>query len=248
VLKDSVALTQESESEDRSPPQNELHPVLEGVRQLMPGLARSLGPDCELVLHDFADISHSLVAIEGTLTGRTPGSPLTDLILRVIRKHESPPDLINYPSQISDGRILRSSTYFFRDAQGKVIGCLCFNRDISNWTAARNLLTQQCETRPLLDEPEPGGSETFVHDVEELLRGTINEILSQEQTPVKFMEKSDKIRVVLALDARGIFLIRGAVEAVAQALNVSRYTIYNYLDEGRQSEPEGGRAADEGAG
>lgn len=248
MLRDSVTHTQDSEDGDRSRPQQELHPVLEGIRQLMPGLASSLGPDCELVLHDFADISHSLVAIEGTLTGRTPGSPLTDLILRVLRKDESPPDLINYRSQTMDGRILRSSTFFIRDDQGKVIGCLCLNRDISHWTAARNLLTQLCETRPLPDEPEPGGSETFVHDVEELLRGTINEILAQEHTPIKFMDKSDKVRVVLALDARGIFLIRGAVEAVAQALNVSRYTIYNYLDEGRQSEPEGRRAADESTG
>jgi hypothetical protein len=48
------------------------------------------------------------------------------------------------------------------------------------------------------------------------------------------MDKADNVRVVRTLDARGIFLIKGAVEAVAYVLNVSRYTIYNYLDGGRR--------------
>jgi len=60
--------------------------------------------------------------------------------------------------------------------------------------------------------------------MEDILQGTINEILTQERKPVKLMDKADNVRVVRALDARGIFLIEGAVEAVACALNFSRYT------------------------
>ena len=57
--------------------------------------------------------------------------------------------------------------------------------------------------------------------MEDILQGTINEILTQERKPVKLMDKADKVRVVRAFDAWDIFLIRGAVEAVACALNVS---------------------------
>jgi len=70
--------------------------------------------------------------------------------------------------------------------------------------------------------------------MEDILQGTINEILTQELKPVKLMDKADNVRVVRTLDARGIFLIKGAVQAVACALNVSRYTIYNYFSEGRR--------------
>jgi predicted transcriptional regulator YheO len=48
------------------------------------------------------------------------------------------------------------------------------------------------------------------------------------------MGKADNVCVVRALNARGIFLIKGAVEAVACALKVPRYTIYNDLDQERR--------------
>ncbi|MDW7740610.1 MAG: helix-turn-helix domain-containing protein [Bacillota bacterium] len=45
--------------------------------------------------------------------------------------------------------------------------------------------------------------------------------------------KEDKIKIVSLLDDRGVFLVKGAVEQVAKDLVVSKYTIYNYLEEAR---------------
>jgi predicted transcriptional regulator YheO len=59
----------------------------------------------------------------------------------------------------------------------------------------------------------------------------LNEVIEGYATPVTLMKKADKLAVVQELDERGVFLIRGAINGVAQALGVSRYTIYNYLDE-----------------
>ena len=239
------AATEESKINSEPLVQRQLHPVLEAIRQIMPGLAKSLGPDCELALHDFQDVSASLAAIENPVTGRSPGAPLTDLVLRILRHNDNPPDLINYQTQTSDGRILRSSTIFIRDGHGNVVGCLCINRDITHWILARNVLEDFCRTHPL-NGPESRSQETFVEDVKDVLQGAINEILTQERKPVKLMDKADKVRVVHALDTRGIFLIKGAVEEVASALNVSRYTIYNYLEEGRRLEEERSSPANTG--
>ena len=41
--------------------------------------------------------------------------------------------------------------------------------------------------------------------------------------------RQDKQRVVRMLDERGAFLLRGAVDDIADAMGVSRITIYNYL-------------------
>lgn len=214
--------------------QKKLAPELDGIRQIMPGLASAMGPGCELVLHDFYDLSQSLVAIEGNLTGRTPGMPLTDLVLQIIRTEKAPTDKLNYLSHTHDGRMLRCSTIFIRDSEGNVIGCLCINRDLTELQAARNLLESLCQTRPLESINAINSGETFVQDVEELLSGTINEIVALGKKPVQYMDKTDKMRVIRELDAKGIFLIRGAVKTVALALNVSRFTIYNYLDEARR--------------
>ena len=47
------------------------------------------------------------------------------------------------------------------------------------------------------------------------------------------MSRSQKQQVVKFLDERGAFLIKRAVEDVAARLEVSRFTIYNYLEEGK---------------
>ena len=42
------------------------------------------------------------------------------------------------------------------------------------------------------------------------------------------MGYKDKLRLIQALEERGLFDIRGAVNRVADLLDVSRATIYNY--------------------
>jgi hypothetical protein len=44
------------------------------------------------------------------------------------------------------------------------------------------------------------------------------------------LSREDKQRAVRLLDERGAFLLRRAVEDVADALGVSRITVYNYLN------------------
>lgn len=49
--------------------------------------------------------------------------------------------------------------------------------------------------------------------------------------PIGLMKKARKIEVVRELERRGFFTIRKAADLAAQRLEVSRITIYNYLNE-----------------
>jgi predicted transcriptional regulator YheO len=51
--------------------------------------------------------------------------------------------------------------------------------------------------------------------------------------PVELMKKVHKSQVVRVLDEAGFFLIRDSVDHLAGVLEVTRYTIYNYLNENR---------------
>jgi hypothetical protein len=53
------------------------------------------------------------------------------------------------------------------------------------------------------------------------------------------MSRSQKQQVVKELDERGAFLIKKSVEQVAERLGVSRFTIYNYLDEANRESGSG---------
>jgi predicted transcriptional regulator YheO len=73
--------------------------------------------------------------------------------------------------------------------------------------------------------------EVFPRDVDELAAHLIHEAISDSDVPVASMKKKHKLAVVEELQARGVFLLRDAVEMVAEALSVSKFTIYNYLNE-----------------
>lgn len=76
---------------------------------------------------------------------------------------------------------------------------------------------------------------TFTH-----LDGALDELLALAEEeigrPIGEMSRAEKQRVVRFLDERGAFALRKAVETVADALGVSRFTVYNYLDSSRQDQ------------
>ena len=56
------------------------------------------------------------------------------------------------------------------------------------------------------------------------------------------MTRDEKREVVRRLEERGAFLVKRSAEQVAEALDLSRYTIFAYLKEIRHGEPAGSAA------
>lgn len=100
------------------------HPALEGLKQVVEGLVKAIGIPCEVVLHDLRDLSCSIIAIAGDVTGRKVGGPMTDFGLRLLRSGRFEENLIAYPNTTSNGKPLRSSAIFVRDKAGEVVGVL----------------------------------------------------------------------------------------------------------------------------
>jgi HTH domain len=59
---------------------------------------------------------------------------------------------------------------------------------------------------------------------------TIAAVESELGAPLAELSREDKQRAVRLLDERGAFQLRRSVEEVADALGVSRFTVYNYLN------------------
>jgi predicted transcriptional regulator YheO len=216
-----------------------LHPALESLKQIIEDLVKAIGIPCEIVLHNLRDPSCSIIAIAGDITGRKVGSPLTDLGLRLLHLGYLQENLIAYPTTAPDGRPLRSSTLYIRDEFGEVIGSLCVNVDLTYWTVMNRLIAELCDTKPMLRSGE-AVAETFEDNVTDVLRKSVEHAIEGCGKPVPLMEKTEKLEVVRMLEDAGIFLIRGSVDYVADALGVSRPTVYNYLAELRSTERFGG--------
>lgn len=201
-----------------------LEPVVEGVAEIF-------GRNCEVVLHSLEDMSHSVVKIvNGHVTGRKVGSPLTDFGVELLRKADSLERDVtdSYYTKLDDGRLLKSVTMLIRNIQGKSIGFMCINIDLSV---------------PLLDllrEFSPTGHESS-EDIIEHFPPTVKDLISRALEMVmadvnnrKEISPSEKSKlVVLGLYKRGIFNVRGSIDLLAKEMGVSRYTVYNYVREAR---------------
>lgn len=232
--------------------------ILDNMSGLVEALGRALGPQFEVVLHDLERLPNSIVAIANPLTGRTVGDPPTDLLLRNVREGCFQ-DRYRYQARAAGGRMLRSSTLFIRDLNGMPIATLCLNEDITNLSRMRDLLDQQLRpaeaetTAMLAGEPDgavvrgrpesQSSAESFAHGVPQLAELLIDQAIREVGIPVELMKKQHKLLVVRELERCGFFLIREAVEDAARALAVTRYTIYNYLNE-IEAERNGGAEQD----
>lgn len=198
------------------------------------------GKNCEIVLHDHKDqpYAHTIIAIEnGHVTGRKIGDCGTNLGLEVLRGTSDGNDDFNYVTQTKDGKILRSSSVYVYDDNGKMVGSLCINFDISSLLLAEQTISSFCQN-PFLAGSVVGKEkkEIFVNDVNELTDALIQEAQREVGIPVVSMTKEDKLKALEYLDRRGVFLIKKSGDKIARYFDISKFTMYSYLESVRNQE------------
>jgi predicted transcriptional regulator YheO len=221
------------------------------MRALLPivrGLAEMFGPDCEVVLHDVGRLPHSIVAIEnGGVTGRSVGDVPTDRMLRSLRGVDETQDVRVYLTS-HEGRILKSLAVTLRDEDGTPYGLLGVNHDISEAVQAQRALANLTTVGRTAMAAAPDGGEIFAGDIRDVVAGMVTAILGEMGKSPAAMSREEKMEVVKRLEERGAFLVKRSAEQVAEALDLSRYTIFAYLKEIRRGDGRGSSTATTAAG
>ena len=204
---------------------------LKNLIRIADGIECLLGKYCEVAIHDLSTPESSLLYVAGNVTNRTTGAPITNIVLKNIRLYgNNCSDLIGYKTITKDGKVLKSSTLYIREGED-IIGCFCINLDITESINFKYHLEQI--TAFGTESEHEGDNEFFASDVTEILDTLIEQVIKSTEMPMGSLQKDAKMRIVGELDQRGIFLIKGATDKVASVLGVSRYTIYNYLEQER---------------
>lgn len=198
-------------------------------------LASVVGRNTEIVLHDLNNPSASVVFIaNGHVSGRRVGSPVLGgpeqdrgfaAVMQASEDHEgTDPLVISDYSTTVNGRTLRSATAVFRDSAGHPFASLCVNADLSGLSAAQAFLEHlQPMIRAHTDQPaEPADMGLLMTQV---IQDAVTRVGSGK------MNKRAKVEAVRMMQERGLFIVKGGVEKAAAALGVTRFTVYNYLDE-----------------
>jgi len=210
------------------------------------GLAEMFGADCEVVLHDLSRLPHSLVAIEnGHVTGRTAGDVPTDLMLRTLRTADDAGHDVRLYVTSSDGKILKSLAVTLRDDEGRAFAILGINYDLSDLVQAQRTLADFAAVGRLGSDAVPQREEVFAGDIRDVVAAMITKILNEMGKTPGVMSREEKMKVVKRLEERGAFLVKRSAEQVAEALDLSRYTIFSYLKEIRRPSAGGSSAAAE---
>lgn len=199
--------------------------LLANLKKLAKVLVTTLGNQCEVVIHDLYDLEHSVVWIEGDVTGRKPGAPMTDLGIEKIRKGQTD-DLPNYRTQTPDGKMLKSSSTFILDEDGKAIGAFCLNWDVTALNTAQQILDSVTQVNT-----DEAINETFVEDAGEIIEKSVERYVVESGKPLTMMNKQDRVQMVRFLNQKGIFQLQRAVPILADLLGVTRQTVYNYMEE-----------------
>ena len=214
------------------------HEIQPWITQILDLLEAHFGPSVEFVIHDLTlDYEHTIVDIRnGEITGRQVGDTGDILGLQVLRgaARNVGRDFYQNISFTKDGRMVRASTLFLRDEQGIPTVCVAINEDITKYAEFEHVLQSKVKVS--------SGDATDTS----FGKGNINEMLDylmdQAQLTIgkntALMTKEDKIAYIRFLDERGAFLITKSGPRVCEALGISKYTLYNYLEAARSSPGE----------
>ena len=229
------------------------NPLLQHYIKLTEYLGQALGPDYEVALHDLTDKNRSIIAIANNhVSGREVGAPLTNVALKILmdKSYESQDYRLHYCGVSAAGKTLRSSTLFIKQ-NGRLIGMLCINFDDSRYQAASESILRLCHpdsfvenlcqpasTQGGSDEARvvPATTESFHNSIDAVAGDAVGRELARLGVTADRLTPDKRIQIISSLETGGIFLLKGAVRDVADALHCSQASVYRYLSQIKKEE------------
>ena len=225
--------------------------VLQHYIKLTEFLGKALGPDYEVALHDLTRKDRSIIAIANNyISGREVGAPLTNMSLSILRdkSYEHTDYHLHYYSINVNGKDLRSSTFFIKD-NGKLIGLLCINFGDSRCQNICDRILSLCHPDLFVTDvlPQAGATwdealedcpaaEKFCNSADAVAVDAINWELERMGVTPKQLTPEKRLQVIAALEAGGLFLLKGVVKSAAASLRCSQASVYRYITQIKNSD------------
>lgn len=192
------------------------------------------GPNCEVLVHDLSSLKNSIVHIvNGEVTGRSVGGTITNFALETLQKNEPADDafIVNYLGTTKkNSKILRSSTYYIRNEENKVIGLLCVNIDITDLLRVQESINNMVMMKDIFPPANANSlKENFDMTVDELVDGIIQSVILESGIKLVDSTQDEKRELIRKIYEKGVFKFKGTVNTLATMLEVSTQSIYRYV-------------------
>ena len=196
-------------------------PICDIIALVMPG-------HIEVVLHDLR--TAKIVHISNAFSNRNVGddslidsAELQSLSTRV--------QIIGpYLKSNWDGEKLKSLTAVLRDDSDIAVGLLCINLAMGSIEAIIGMLSSICG-----NDADPKSRPLVHNDWRDATNDIVRDVLKSRQLKLSHAKRADRLEILGAIEAAGIFQIRGAADYVAKVLSISRASLYASLKYIRQN-------------
>ncbi|MFK9092473.1 transcriptional regulator [Bacillus salipaludis] len=206
-------------------------------------IGAQFGDSCNATLYGFDEPGGRVVVTTGNLTREEEGDPAPKFIQRMMKESNgNPQNKFGFINKELNGHVLRTSLLFIRGINEDIVGCLCIHHNIVQIQMVISFLEEFYRSNNLEDENEFGDAQekqdNSPNSIEDFVRTTIANFMNERVGLRSFasLDKQEKIMLIKELDEKGIFLVKGAVNLVAKQVQLTKFTIYNYLDEIRTAD------------
>ena len=188
------------------------------------GIAEMFGSSCETLVQNMSDPSHPILSIyNGQVSGREVGSTLDIMGSgRLIDETAMTTDLVNLYATTPSGSQIKSSTFHLIGEDYNL--ALGIDFDYSSLVYANRILVDLMSADADLQSALWQGTDNGLAQI-------FDECLAAVGKPAGALTKTDRMKIVALLEQKNAFSFRKSVPYVAKRLQVSRYTVYKYLDQ-----------------
>ena len=201
-----------------------MHKELKKHLTFVQGIVDLFHPFVEGVIHDLN--SGTVAAICNNISRRKVGDP-TPLHELNIKSNEFPDYFPPYFKTNWNGRKLKCISLTIRDAKRVPIGLLCFNLDVSLFQD----IESQFSVLIQLKEEAVSPMDQFGKNWQEQIHFQINEYLKEHAQVLHQLDKNQKKNLIEHLYKKGFFNYKNAGTFIADALGISKASLYNYMKE-----------------
>jgi len=185
---------------------------------LCDAIAALFHPHVEVVLHDLS--TKRLAHISNAFSSRRAGDSM------IGGMEENTQDWVGpYAKSGRDSRELKAVTIILRNSTDKAIGMMCINYDISTAKSLHEALGSFINLPIKTEEPNAFFAQNWQAHIDE----RIEAFLHVKSVSLQGLTTVEKRALVSELDKQGVFAIRNGVNYVANALGISRASLYNWL-------------------
>lgn len=201
-------------------------------------LADMIGADCQIVIYDLSEKENGIAYVSNNTLAQSEVAQKVNPVIAQMLSAQALSERYSANSLFvtKDKRLIRAGISLIEGDENDILGAFCVMIDTKKTSTFVNWLLETIQETPKVEAiepcmaPETAAQEPLtIHHISMVADELIDQSMGGQSAAE--MNREDKMNVIHIMDQKGLFLVKGAIEKVAEKLGIAKVTVYSYLDE-----------------